>query len=52
MISRKTKREKKPFHIFKYNPKAKYHTVKVLGMGLWGWVGAKNPDRDSLVANM
>ena len=52
MISGKTKKKKKPFNICKYNLKAKYHTVKVLGMGLWGWVGAKNPDRDFSVANM
>ena len=48
----KQKGRKAFYSICKYNLKAKYHTVKVFGMGLWGWVGAKNHDRDFLVANM
>ena len=53
MISDNTKKEKKAFDdVCKFKLKVKYDNVKVLGMGLWGWVGAKNHDWDSLAGNL
>ena len=46
------KRRKAFVDVGKFNLKVKYDNVKVLGKGLWGWVGAKNHDLDSLAGNM
>ena len=41
MIGDNTKKRKALDDVFKFNLKVKYDNVKVLGMELWVWVGAK-----------